>query len=168
MKAKDFLQPGDNLLYKPQGMYGYLIAIKTWHNIAHCECYVGNGQAVASRDGVGVGLYPLREAQLAYILRPKEPILLPLAMDKFRRVYQGQGYDYMGLVRFAWRAPVSKIRFENLQFCSEFLTRFDRDMGMKDLFNGEDPDAIAPFQFLLDPGFPIYEVNDNGEVLESH
>ncbi len=167
MKAKDFIQPGDNLLYKPKGFYGHLIAMKTWHNIAHCECYVGNGQSVASRDGIGVGLYPLREAQLAYILRPQDPILLALAMDKFRRVYQGQGYDYMGLLRFAWRAPISKIRFENKQFCSEFLTRFDRDMGLTELFNGEDADAIAPFQFLLAPEFDKYEVNDDGEILES-
>jgi hypothetical protein len=166
MKVKDFLKPGDNLLYRPKGFYGMLIAFKTWHDIAHCEVYVGDGKSVASRDGIGVGLYELRENQLAWILRPKEPVLLALAMDKFRRVYQGQGYDYLGLLRFAWREPVSKIRFENKQFCSEFDTRFDRDMGMKDLFNGEDADAIVPFQFLLDPGFDKYEVTKDGEVLE--
>lgn len=158
MKVQDFLQPGDNLLYRPKGFFGWLIAIKTWHKISHCECYIGDGQSVASRDGIGVGIYPLRTAELCYILRPKEPFLLAAAMDKFRRSYQGQGYDWAGLLRFAWREPVSQIRFNNKQFCSEFLTRFDRDGGMKELFNGEDADAIAPFQFLLDPSFDKYEV----------
>lgn len=167
MKVEDFLLPGDNLLYKPKGLYGWFIAIKTWHNIAHCEVYVGNGKSVASRDGIGVGLYDVRLNELVWVLRPKEPVLLGVAMDKFRRVYQGQGYDFWGLLRFAWREPISRIRFENKQFCSELQTRFNRDMGMKNLFNGEDADAIAPFQFLLAPEFEKYEVN-NGEVLETN
>jgi hypothetical protein len=166
MKAEQFIRPGDNLLYKAKGLFGWVIAARTWHMIAHCECFVGDGKSVASRDGIGVGLYPLRLDGLCVILRPKEPVLLKNAMDVFYRKYRGQGYDWLGLLRFAWRTPVDpKIRFNNEQFCSEFLTRFDRDMGLKDLFNGEDADAIAPFQFELDPAFVKYEVDSNGEVV---
>ncbi len=164
MKAKDFLQPGDNILYAPKGLFGWFISLKTWHKVAHCEGYAGNGQSVASRDGIGVGLYPLREGQMAYILRPKEPFLLAAAMDKFHRKYQGQGYDWLGLLRFGWREPLDpRCRFNNKQFCSEFLTRWDR-AGGTDPFNGEDADAIAPFQFLLSPVFDIYEVSKDGDV----
>jgi hypothetical protein len=171
MKATDFIQPGDCLLYKPKGFFGMFIALKTWHNIAHCETYIGKDrdglhQSVASRDGIGVGLFPIREPQLAWVLRPKEPILMAVAMDKFRRVYQGQGYDFLGLIRFAWREPVSATRFNNKQFCSEFLTRFYRDGGMKDLFNGEDADAVPPYLFLTANQFDKFEVV-NGEILEA-
>ena len=167
MKVQDFLLPGDNLLYKPKGLFGYIISVKTWHKVAHIEVYVGKGQSVASRDGIGVGIYPLRTDGLIYVLRPKEPFLLIAAMDTFRRQYQGQGYDWLGLLRFAWRQPVDPVRFNNKQFCSEFATRFDRDGGLINLFNGEDADAIAPFQFLLDSSFHKYGVVDNEIVLES-
>ena len=51
------LRSGDCLLYRATGLFGWLISIKTWSVVSHCEGYVGNGKAVASRDGVGVGLY---------------------------------------------------------------------------------------------------------------
>jgi hypothetical protein len=164
MQAKDFVQSGDNLLYRPASIYGLLIAIKTWHMVSHCEGYVGNGQSVASRDGIGVGLYPTRYSDLAYILRPRQPFLLAVAMDTFRRKYQGQGYDWLGLLRFASREPVSSTRFNNKQFCSEFLTRWDRAGGI-DPFNDEDADAIAPFEFLLSSEYTHYVVNKDGEVV---
>ena len=168
MKAIDFIQPGDCLLYRPFNFYGHIIAIKTWHNVSHCETFIGNGHSVASRDGIGVGIYPMRQKDLYYVLRPKEPILLAVAMDKFRRVYQGQGYDFLGLIRFAWREPVSATRFNNKQFCSELLTRFYRDGGMKDLFNGEDADAVPPYLFLTSSLFTVHEVSKDGEILESN
>jgi hypothetical protein len=65
------LKPGDVLLYKPKGLFGWLIRVKTWHKIAHVECYVGDGLSVASRDGKGVGKYPLRSSELAVVCRPK-------------------------------------------------------------------------------------------------
>jgi hypothetical protein len=148
------LQPGDHLLYSPTGFFGLLIAVKSWHKIAHIEVYVGNGSSIASRDGVGVGLYPFREDDLAYILRPNQPIDLEKGLAWFRTV-QGQGYDWLGLLRFAWRSEyVPEKAHENKQFCSEFVTRFDRQMGF-DPFPREDADAIAPFQFESNPFFSL-------------
>lgn len=158
------LQPGDALIYDAKGLFGWIIAIKTWHAIAHCEGYIGFGQSVASRDGIGVGLYPLREDRLRYVLRPNVPFDHARAGAAFRKHWQGQGYDYLGLLRFAWRARVRDRRFDNRQFCSEFLTRWYRAGGI-DPFNGEDADAVAPFQFMLSNCFAVYEVRSDGAVV---
>lgn len=163
MKAQNFIEPGDCLLYRPKGKFGWIIAMKTWHQITHVEVYIGNGQSVASRDGIGVGLFSWRDTELAYILRPNKDFQIPPAMDAFYRKYRGQGYDWLGLLRFSMRSPVDKVRFNNKQFCSEFATRFYRE-GLLDPFNGEDADAIAPFEFLLSPVFTKYEVSKDGEV----
>lgn len=152
------LRTGDVLLYEPTGLHGLIIAIKTWHAIAHVEAYVGGGRSVASRDGIGVGEFELRTSELIHVLRPVAPFDFDAAMRAFRSKWQGQGYDWWGLLRFAWRAPVSAIRFENKQFCSEFLTRWLRAGGL-DPFNGEDADAIAPYQFLLSDKFRVYDVS---------
>lgn len=157
------LRAGDCLLYAPKGFYGLLISIKTWHSIAHCEAYVGNGKSVASRDGAGVGLYDWRSTELVYVLRPNRPFDLKEALAQFNHKWRGQGYDWLGLLRFAWRAPVSRFRFDNKQFCSEMATRFYRAGGI-DPFNGADADSIAPFQFLLSPVFDVYDVQLDGTL----
>lgn len=144
----DELKPGDALLYGPKGFFGWVISIKTWHAVAHCECYIGNGQSVASRDGLGVGQYPLRTEGLIHVLRPTAPFQLFRAMLWYVQSAKGQKYDWMGLLRFAWRARVVPEAQDNKQFCSEFLARFYRAGGM-DPFNGEDADAVAPSYFLL-------------------
>jgi hypothetical protein len=159
MMLREQLQPGDCLLYAPKGAYGWIIAIKTWHSVAHCEGYIGDGESVASRDGIGVGRFPLRESELQYVMRPVVPFQLAAAMARFDREWRGQGYDWLGLVRFAWRAPVARFRFNNKQFCSEFLTRWYRE-GQIDPFNGDDADAIAPSDFLKATVFRRLVVKD--------
>ena len=157
------LQPGDALLYGPKGAYGWIIAIKTWHAVSHCEGFIGDGEAVASRDGVGVGIYAFRRDRLTHVLRPRVPFDLERAMREFHFHWRGQGYDWLGLLRFAWRAPITPVRFENKQFCSELLTRWYRAGGL-DPFNGEDADAIAPFQFRLSNCFEVIHVEEGAEV----
>ena len=151
------LRPGDCLLYAPSGLFGWLITIKTWHPIAHCEVYIGNGQSVAARDGLGVAIYPIRFDQLAYVLTPNIPFSLARAQAWFATV-AGQKYDWWGLLRFAWRARVVASNRDNRMFCSEFVTRYYRRGGL-DPFNKSDADAIAPFQFLTSNAFDIYKIN---------
>ena len=159
MTVRECLKPGDVLLYRPDSVWGWLIAVKTWHPISHCEAYVGHGMSVASRDGIGVGIYPTRFAQLTRILRPAPPINLEAAMTWFNAV-SNQGYDWLGLFRFlTWRDhhPHDK------QFCSAFLTRWLRHGGVVPFAPEEDADAIAPCSFLLSTAFIEYVVN-NGLV----
>jgi len=74
------LRRGDCLLYRPKGFFGWVIATKTWHPVAHVEVYAGNDHSWASRDGLGVNLYPIRMTELAYVLRPTAPVDLARAL----------------------------------------------------------------------------------------
>ena len=157
------LRAGDCLLYRAKGFFGWAIAIKTWHSVSHCEGYVGLGKSVASRDGIGVNLYDWRSDGLIYVLRPNRPFDLKEALAQFNHKWKGQGYDWLGLLRFAWRSPVSRFRCDNKQFCSELLTRWYRAGGI-DAFNGEDADAVVPSQFLQSLAFDVYDVQLDGTI----
>lgn len=145
------LQPGDCLLYTASSLFGLIIQIKSWHRESHCEAYVGDGWSVASRDGIGVGRYPVRLDGLIQVLRPVQPFNRGDARRWFTTV-EGQGYDWRGLLRFGWRSGYLAGTPHNRQFCSEFLTRWYRAGGL-DPFNGDDADAIAPFEFAISPVF---------------
>lgn len=147
------LKAGDVLLYKPKGIFGWLIWLKTWHPIAHVECYVGDGFAVASRDGIGVGKYPLRTSELAVICRPKPDILLNFtkAFVWFER-QKGTPYGWADLLQFVGlNVDAAGI------VCSPFIARFCRVLGY-DPFNGEQAERIAPFQFELANCFDLFDV----------
>ncbi len=140
-------RPGDCVLYKPSSVFGLLISVKSWHAISHVEIAIGNGESVASRDGKGVNRYPIRSDHVAAVLRPMVPINVAAGLAWFETV-KGQGYDWLGLLRFSWRSEYVPSRFtDNKQFCSEFATRFYRQAGF-DPFPREDADAVCPFQFL--------------------
>lgn len=147
------LRPGDCLLYKPHGLAGILIQAKTWHRVAHVEVYTGNGKAVASRDGVGVGIYPWRSDDLAYVLRPTYPLDWVSFWRWFRTV-NGQRYDWWGLLRFAWFTQTGAGK-NNRMFCSEFAARAYRYLGAHVFGDVEDADAVAPFEFLLSPNLTV-------------
>ena len=134
--------PGDVLLYRPgKGFFSWLIRIKTWHPISHVEVAVSDRTSVASRDGVGVGMYAHRSKGLAYILRPKNFDLEP-AMEWFQSV-DGLPYGWLDLAQFSG-LPIDG---EGM-VCSPFATMFLRTGGVK-IFNNEPAIKIAPFQFLL-------------------
>lgn len=154
-EIESLLQPGDTLLYspKPGSFFGWVISKKTWHGISHCEMYTGRGKAVASRDGIGVGLYEWRNTELAYILRPTHPLDWTAFWRWFKTV-DGQKYDWFGLLRFVYTKSGSTSN-NNKQFCSEFLTRAYRYLGAKVFNDFEDADAIAPANFLTSPNLTI-------------
>lgn len=145
------LQPGDVLLYAGKTVFSKLIKIKTWSKFSHVEVYVDNGESVASRDGIGVGLYEIRTDDLRAILRPREEFRILDALKWFATV-DGQKYDWTGLLAFTWAKWQG--RENNKQFCSEFATRFLRAGGV-DPFNGYDADGIAPGEFPKSPAFDI-------------
>lgn len=157
MNLLRYLKPGDVLLYKPQGIFGWIIRVKTWHSVSHCEVYTGDGFSVASRDGLGVNKYPWRNTELAAVCRPVQPFDLFKALVWFQK-QKGTPYGWMDLLQFAGLNVDSKGIV-----CSPFVTRFLRAGGL-DPFNGEQAELIAPFQFELSPVFEIYEVID-GETI---
>lgn len=137
------LRPGDVLLYTGEGLFSIVIRVKTWSRYSHIEIYDGSNVSVASRDGIGVGRYPVRYGQLTMVLRPRAPFNLEQARAWFTTV-DGQGYDWIGLTSFTiarWQG-----RQNDRQFCSEFATRYLRAGGI-DPFNEYDADGIAPGEF---------------------
>lgn len=135
------LRPGDIMLYRPKGIFGQLIAVKTWHRISHVEIYNGGKQSVASRDGVGVGEYPVRLEELAYVLRPRLVLDLPAARKWFESV-KGQPYGWLDLLDFVG-LPANGPGM----VCSPFATDFLRHAGWP-VFPTDPVEKIAPFQFL--------------------
>lgn len=154
-EIESLLRPGDCLLYRPKAgsVFGWLIARKTWHNVSHCELYTGNGRSVASRDGIGVGAYPWRRAELAYVLRPADGLDWA-AFWKWFRTVNGQKYDWLGLLRFAYTKSGSTGNNEK-QFCSEFMARAYRYLNARVFSDVEDADAVVPASFLLSPNLIV-------------
>lgn len=157
--ATERLQPGDLLLYRPVGLIGKLIALKTWLPYAHCEVAVAPGKAVASRDLRGTGMWPTRWSELAMVLRPTVPFDLAKAMEYFKTV-DGTPYDVWGLFRFFGKGKESK----GTLFCSEFATRFYRAGGL-DPFHGTPADLVPPGWFAtVADGFKVVWTDKQGVV----
>ena len=157
-KTTDFIKPGDVLLYKAKGLFGWLITRKTWHNIGHVEVYVGDGQSVASRDHQGTGKYPLRLSELMYVCRPKRHFDCAKALAWFE-AQPHQPYGWFDLLSFTgWNVDGKGI------VCSPFATTFIRAGGL-DPFNGEPAIKIAPFQFALSSKYAVFQVDQDGNVI---
>lgn len=152
---KSILQPGDCLLYRPTGFFGWLIAVKTWTKVSHVEVYAGNDTSVASRDGLGVNRYSMRLDGLGYILRPNKPFSLMAGIAWFDGV-RGQKYDWLGLLCFTLAV---KQGAKDRMFCSEFATRFYRAASLQPFSPETDADHVAPAQFLQSPAFDAVWLN---------
>lgn len=154
-EIQSLLEPGDCLLYGPTkgSIFDWAIEIKSWHGIVHCEMYLGDGESFASRNGKGVAIYPWRNTELVYILRPQARLNWR-AFDAWFETVDGQKYDWFGLLRFAWIKQVGSGN-NGRQFCSEALYRAYRALGANVLSSSDDADAIAPFEFLLSPTMTV-------------
>lgn len=164
MVAPEMMRAGDVLLYSGDGLFNRIIRLKTWSRYSHVEVYDGLGFALASRNGIGVGRYPVRLEGLTAIYRPRPPIHMNTARAWFTTV-DGQGYDWFGLLAFT--SAKIQGRDNGKMFCSEFAARLLRHAigGMTehptarkgnarvlaalglDPWNGYDADGIAPGEF---------------------
>lgn len=135
------LAPGDIMLYRPNGIFGRIIQIKTWHNISHVEIYDGRQLSLASRDGKGVDRYPVRLSELAYVLRPTVPLDLVKGRAYFDSM-KGTPYGWVDLLDFAG-FNVDKKGI----VCSPFATGFLRAAGWN-VFPTDPINKVSPFQFL--------------------
>lgn len=108
------LRSWDVLLYRPSGIFGQLIRVKTGQPISHVEVFVGRALLAryapvvlsaldarygagteyswASRDRIGVDFYPVRiDKYTAYQLRPT-----PIATDEDERAAMAHGCALRG------------------------------------------------------------------------
>lgn len=145
------LQPGDILLFDRPGLFGTLIKLKRGEQYSHVEIYAGDGQTVASRNGIGVNQYPIDLNGLAAIYRPTNPAAFSFqkGMEWFtskdsngKFLIKGQGYDWIGLLSFTF----AKFQGRNSgkMFCSEFVMRFYRHAGLELFSPITDADAVSP------------------------
>lgn len=145
MLVPEELQPGDVLLYGPSDPFGWLICIKTWTMLSHCEVYLGRGQALAARPE-GVNIYSERiDKYLKYVRRP---IMHPGTFDKesaYKSVMQmiGAPYEIAGL--FSFYLPWMH-RHRATRICSSVVTAFLRGGGCEPFNPSLDADDVSPAQ----------------------
>jgi hypothetical protein len=154
------LLPGDILLYSGTSLFSKLIQIKTSSDITHAELFLGEGKCVASRDGKGVEVYPIRWNDLILVMRP---ISLDLDMKAGWRWFttsanptgkpiRGQGYDWWGLLRFFRIGKTNMTK----QFCFELVTRYLRACGFEPFAPAFDADLISGNHFLTTPSLQTW------------
>lgn len=149
------LKPGDHLLYGKHDLFGWITSVKTWSPAVHVEEYIGNGASVASRNGLGVGVYRYRSSQLIGVLEPKQTINLEKAMVWFNDPWdkvsltgvKGRPYGFAQLLHFY------NIRVKTHGWiCSQFIDYFD-NAGDFFPFNGEfDGGAVDPGDYFESNG----------------
>lgn len=137
------LMAGDIMLYRPVGIFGWLISVKTWHSISHVEIYDGGMKSVASRDGIGVGRYPIRFSELRYVLRYSGTYNLTAARAWFQTM-RGMPYGWAALLDFV--DPTNLIKGKGI-VCSPFAAGYLRAAGWN-VFPTDPIERVAPFQFL--------------------
>lgn len=160
MTADNFTQ-GDVLLYAGKGVFSRLIQIKTFSWVSHCEVYAGDGESLASRDGEGVGRYPLRLEGLYAVARPKGALDWQAGLEWFATV-KGQRYDWLGLLNFYLAAKPDRSEVQKM-FCSEFATRLLRRCGFEPFQARVDADRVSPGLYLTSAACEVLYVEETAE-----
>lgn len=139
------LQKGDFLFYGAKGIFdlsSQLVMRRTaWGYAVHVEIYHGEGESTASRNGLGVEIYPLRTKQLISVRRSKHNWDYHEAFLWFLNEARGQKYDWKGLLCFTY-AVQSGAKDE--MFCSEYATRFARKGDLHIVNYRQDADTVSP------------------------
>lgn len=140
------LKPGDVLLYNAPSLVDWVIDTKTGSDVAHVEVYFGEGQSLASRNGIGVNAYALRTDGLVYVRRPKTFFDQTTAGQWFETV-RGEGYNFLGLLQFD-NIPLNQ---PNHLFCSAFATLLLRSAGVEVFAPDFPAGKVSPRDFKLSP-----------------
>ena len=143
------LVAGDFLFYGAKGFFdlsSQLVMRRTaWGYAVHVEIFHGwvDGErmSTASRNGIGVSLYPLRTAQLISVRRAKHNWNYEQAFTWFEEKAKGQAYDWKGLLCFTYAV---KCGSKDKMFCSEFATRFARQGDLFVMNYRDDADTVSP------------------------
>lgn len=145
MQLSDLL-PGDVLLYKGRGVFGWLTRTKTWADVGHVEVYVGDGISVTAAKHKGVNYYPVNLGKdLRYVLRPITSVDITSGVEWFESNARGQKYDTWGLFKAFY---LRKSGAKDKMWCSEIVDAFLRACGVNVFASDLPPDAVAPSQFL--------------------
>jgi len=139
------LRPGMILLYEASSVFGYAISLFSGSRISHVEMYRGDGQSWASRDGLGVGVYPFRSANLALVLESPHPLNLARIAEGFE-AKRGHRYDWATIKKFLTLGFTDSRT--DAEVCSELITYLLRAGGLPTLFGNKEPEDIKPSDFV--------------------
>ena len=153
------LLPGDMMLYYDEhNPVDWVIAEKTGKRVSHVERFIGDGQSIASRNGIGVGTYPLRLDGLVCVRRINVPWKLADGLAWFKTV-DGQAYDFKGLLTAT--AFVGEGTPGDM-FCSEFSLNFDRACGVEPFNPSLRADCCYPRDLWMCPAFTtVWKASDD-------
>lgn len=170
MKIKESdLRSGANLFYGPPmklslgAVFSWAICIFTTSRICHCEMYKGDGVSYASRDGTGVGEYPLRLNGLVEVRYATQPLNMGAVAIEAAK-HKGEAYDNGTIVTFLTLGKMSgalnrigravsvltRGRFGwivRARVCSEHLCCLDRAGGLTELFGETKASKVLPNDF---------------------
>lgn len=148
VRLPDDLKPGDALLYSSTDPVDWVIEHVTGGPVAHIEGYIGDSESVASRNGVGVGKYPLRLDGLVAVLRPPATFDLNNAMNWFE-IVNGDGYDWQDLLPDFFSAENQQT--PNRLFCSAFMTLWYTEGNFNAISPNWPANKVDPVDFLKTP-----------------
>jgi hypothetical protein len=175
---KEFVKPGDVVLFLPTSPIGWAIAIKTWNREAshaeivsavtpdYVETWTARGGNSAEEDGAtGANFYrdlqePRRATRVTWILRPdRMPCTPPFNAEAAHRWAEryavGQKYDYFGLLVFTLALRQGSL---DRMFCSEATVNYSREGGVDPFNPNWPPDMTAPATFLVSPIYNHHRV----------
>ena len=137
------LKPGDIMLFNTLDLVDDVIDFKTGSDVAHIEIYAGGSKSYASRNGIGVGLYPVRITGLRYVRRPVGVLDIGALEDFFNKV-DGAKYGFGDILEnINWNLPLPGYD------CSHFAAALLR-YGNCPQFDGTYPEPkITPRDFLI-------------------
>lgn len=144
------LRPGDTLLYYTKwDLVDFLIAVRTWADVAHIEVCRGGGLSWASRNGVGFNAYPLRRDGLRYVLRPVGPFDFAGAEAEAAKL-RGAPYGWADLLAFyGLRVNCKGV------ICSQAGDVVLRGGGVAAFSDEYFAGAVSPRDFLVSPALTV-------------
>lgn len=138
---------GDILLYASRDITDDVIEIKTGDDVAHIEIYAGSGQSWASRNGIGVNLYPFRPDGLRYVRRPIAHVD-STALSALGMTYKGAPYNWDDI---AESVDVNLSNLNKGYDCSHFATVLLRGVNCAQFDISYPEDKITPRDFKISP-----------------
>lgn len=143
---------GDALIYSGTSLFDWVIRFKTFSKACHIELAFFDEISLASRNGKGVNMYPLRTEGLIAVLRPKkEPLDFETGLKWFNKEARGQEYGWLSLLNFY----LIRLRDGKRMFCSEFATLFYARCGFQPFQIGYPAYKVPPSLFLISPEFNV-------------
>lgn len=106
MQIPDDLKRGDALLYFTADITDAIIAWKEGDSldrlrVSHIEIYAGSGSSWASRNGIGVALYPFRATGLQVVRRPVQTFDAGNRVDEWFMTINGASYGWKDILATA-------------------------------------------------------------------